>query len=775
MDSRDQWTTRLAAVLAGDVPAEGRAAALSDLAATHSTGLVHVDQTRQRILQLLGQRDAPTPDETQPHATNALDPLQPEGMAGISLVAVDLGHLAVAAVRNWLSCKVEEVVLVDGHTTPPLAERLTSAGIKDPRLTVIRIDDDAVTWTQGFNIGLRAARHARLWVIAGSTRLDPLAQVPALQSGSYAAENGQSDATGFLLDLNRHDLAAVGGFNEYLETPDWAVEDLAGRLSVLGLQRRTLPPGLLTQGPKTAAATAPPPTGTLRDALRQSPNFAALQNRFISAAMPDWIGSAQLPCVFMGSDDLGQHVQAQAASVAKVPLHIKTTAATHALVDLMRDRLGGQPERLSPRRLDIVLARPVNDVSAVDIAVAASNAPEMVKTRKAWLIIDLAADSLPLPGSPQARAMKALLQMAEQHGQTPVLRVDSAETATALTGLTPCPVVTGPLSAPGFWPTELRELARPLGDRAPRHATLPFNSQSLIDQDSLMQSPTLLLRRPKVFIDAQHGLGNRMRAIASAGAIAAGTDRELVIIWHPDDHCACAYEDLFFPHGAVLNESFVTEARDLGLQVFNYMEIEPDAAKDAPIAMGAFQDVYIRSAFPLISPCSNWHTENQSIRNMQPNEVVRALVTSVRNPNDLSVHVRMEGGAEAEHLPYESPRNWSAAAHQDIGHWRKRSHFKNFLPRLDQLVAQGLANKVFLASDTPSVYAEFESRYGNRITWLPRPSSDRSAQSIVYALADAILLGRAPRLLGSTWSSFSELAARLSAAPMTVELTGRDF
>ncbi|MBC7478797.1 MAG: hypothetical protein H7317_11990, partial [Pseudorhodobacter sp.] len=180
-------------------------------------------------------------------------------------------------------------------------------------------------------------------------------------------------------------------------------------------------------------------------------------------------------------------------------------------------------------------------------------------------------------------------------------------------------------------------------------------------------------------------------------------------------------------------------------------------------------------AYPLVSPCSNWHTENQYIRTLQPNHVVRDLVSSVRNPNDLSVHIRMEGGAEVQHLPYESALNWTAAAHQDIEHWRKRSHFKFFVPRLDQLIAQGIANTVFLATDTPAVQAEFKRRYGDRVVWLPRPSSDRSSQSMVYALADAILLGRAPRLLGSTWSSFSELAARLSEAPMTVELTGRDF
>ncbi|MBC7477028.1 MAG: hypothetical protein H7317_02900, partial [Pseudorhodobacter sp.] len=513
MTKVDEWTVKLAAVLAGDVAPEDRGAALQTLADSHVTGQPAVDQTRARILHLLAQREGVMEADVDPPTPAApLAPLQAQGRAGISLVAVDLSQLTVAAVRNWLTAKVDEVVLVDCHTTLPLALRLTEAGIKDPRLTVIRLDHGAVTWTQAFNIGLRAARHARLWAISGSARLGTLAPLP-LQSGSYGAETGQTDALGFLLDLNRGDLATVGGFNEYLDSPDWSVEDLAGRLSAHGLQRRALPAGLLVQGPKFSPASAPV-AGTLREQLRQSQNFVALQNRFISAAMPDWVGDDQLPCVFGHLDEQGQHVQPGTATVAKVPLHIKTEAASHALIDLLRDRLGGQLERLSPRRLDMVLARPAPDVSAVDIAVAASNAPDGVRTRKGWLVLDVSANTLPLPGTAAAVGLSTLLQMAQLHGQTVVLRVDTPETVGVLTSATQQPVVTGALDTTAFWPTELRELARPLGNRAPRHATMAFDAQTLTDLGALSQTPALLLRRPKIFIDAQHGLGNRMRAIA---------------------------------------------------------------------------------------------------------------------------------------------------------------------------------------------------------------------------------------------------------------------
>jgi hypothetical protein len=42
-------------------------------------------------------------------------------------------------------------------------------------------------------------------------------------------------------------------------------------------------------------------------------------------------------------------------------------------------------------------------------------------------------------------------------------------------------------------------------------------------------------------------------------------------------------------------------------------------------------------------------------------------------------------------------------------------------------------------------------------------------------MADAILLSRAPLMLGSTWSSFSELAMRLAPGGIAVEMSGKDF
>lgn len=289
-------------------------------------------------------------------------------------------------------------------------------------------------------------------------------------------------------------------------------------------------------------------------------------------------------------------------------------------------------------------------------------------------------------------------------------------------------------------------------------------------------APVVAPVRARLFIDAQHGLGNRLRAIGSAAAIAEATDRELVIVWQPDSHCEGRLADLFDHDGAVIEETFVHDAAPKGCKVYNYMEIEEGAAKDAPIDLGWTGDIYARAAYVLnATAVSKWESENRFLRGLTPVAEVRALVAGVRTPNDVALHVRMVGAKGTDTAVYDRADNWTAEGHAAINHWRGQSHYARFMTRLDALIAEGRANRVFLAADAPETYAAFAETYGDRIACLPRALYDRSAEQLRYALADALLLGSAPRLLGSTWSSFSELAMRLSPQKMEIEMSGKDF
>ncbi len=293
--------------------------------------------------------------------------------------------------------------------------------------------------------------------------------------------------------------------------------------------------------------------------------------------------------------------------------------------------------------------------------------------------------------------------------------------------------------------------------------------------DTALQKPSVNVPRAKLYIDAQHGLGNRLRAIASGAAIARATERELVIIWEPDAHCECHFGDLFDYEGAVMARSFAGMAAAGGMDFVTYMEVEANSRKDKPIRLREGADFYARTAYVLNSPDSDQQVENDFLQRLKPVQAVQELVSSVRSPNDVAVHVRMVGGEGFEHLPYEMPGNWKKSSHNKITRWRRKSHFSSFMARIDRLDEEGRAERIFLAADKAEAYDEFRRRYGHRVACLPRQLYDRSTEQLRYALADALLLGRAPLLLGSTWSSFTELAQRLSAQQMYVETSGRDF
>lgn len=319
-------------------------------------------------------------------------------------------------------------------------------------------------------------------------------------------------------------------------------------------------------------------------------------------------------------------------------------------------------------------------------------------------------------------------------------------------------------------------------------ARAPAARTELAQSTPALAGPPHRVERPRLYIDARHGLGNRLRAIASAAAIAQRTGRRLVIVWEPDDHCACRFGDLFHHDGPVIESAFPRFFARAGGTVCNYMEVEPGARKDAPILADEAPDaegpcpqqpdrgdVYVRSAYPLVSPHTSWAEERAFLWQLRPVAEVADLVRSVRTPNRVAAHVRMASGPGFEHLSWESPANWPAAAHAELVAWRAKSHARHFMARLDALVAEGAADSIFLAADLPDTYAAFRDRYGSRLAFLPRDCFDRSARQAQYALADALLLGAADRLLGSTWSSFTDLARRLSRHAAVVEMSGRDF
>jgi hypothetical protein len=638
------------------------------------------DRRRALVRQLAGAyRVAIDPDAV---------PLQGSGdhsAEGISLITACRNRNAnlKRALPSWLACpQITEVVIVDWTSDTPVAEDLAASGLTDPRIRVLRVEDEP-RWVLGypFNLGFQSARAARILKADADIVIQPdFFRRNSLRQGAFIAGNWRTAAkdqafvNGFFY-IERASLVELGGFNEYITSYGWDDEELYARLCERGLNREEVAGGSITHLPHDdAKRTDHEATAADAPAAKTLPNqtaFLIRRNRYIANIMPAW--SENRPSAryeTLDSNGPVTRLRRIAGSACAVPDTVQREADLAAARELLSWRLGDECYML--------------DLDQVEYLIGEST----------W-------DALTL--------------------------------------------------------TQVRQVLR---------------------QSETAQPPPVPGPRPsraKLFIDAQHGLGNRMRAIGSAAAVAEAEDRELVIVWRPDHHCECRFEELFDYGGAVREDIDPDGAARSGASIYNYMEIEPGALKDALVSFQTDNDVYFRSAFVMNHPASDWEAENRFLKTLSPVAPVCDLVASVRSPNDVAAHVRMAGGPQFEHLPWESAANWKGEAHASVAHWRKQSHYDRFLLRLAALIEAGEAETFFVAADLPETYATFQARFGDRAAHLPRSVNDRSRDQLQYALADAILLGRAPRLLGSTWSSFSELAMRLAEPGLTVEMTGKDF
>ncbi len=750
---------------------------------------------RSRLAATLDERPSATPLPAIPPAfeghTDVLGPIRAEGRAGISLVSCSMNRSEnlIKALPSWLAKgEISEVVIVDWSSRTPVADDLRDAGIADPRIRILRVDGEK-RWalSYAFNAGFRGAACDLILKVDADIVLAPdFFRRNALQPGAFIAGNwrvsdeSQAHVNGFFF-ISRKALRLAGGFNEHITSYGWDDEDLYGRLTLSGLRRQDVAAGTIQHLPHDDVeriGEAGPPEGprTLEQELSSGTMFLIRRNRYIAMVMPHW-DEASIPLPFRvttrGDQTIG--VQREGWVPSAVPAHVVAAANIHALSELAAWQFGKCVLDLGPDRIGLLLARPLGQAGVVDVQVALSAPDKVIRGAGHYLVLDLPGGVLDAPVAPPhlTSGFKRLLAAARARGLHPVLRA---------------PYVHLPVSSPGClrlipmipsWEA-IGDLARCtlddlLSDARPAPASQVIALTAAALERAALTAPAVSISRPRLFIDAQHGLGNRLRAIASAAAIAEAAERELVIVWQPDEHCAGRFRDLFDHDGAVEETRFLDTAAEQGCAVYNYMPHEPGARKDEPIRLDDATPIYARAAFVLNSPASTWELENRFLQGLTPIDAIRDLINAVRHPNDLSAHVRMEGGKAAEHLAYEKADNWRPEDHALIDEWRGKSHFSHFLRRIDTLITEGRAERIFLAADMPQTYAEFQHHYGDRLAWLPRSLYDRSTEQLHYAMADAILLSRSPLLLGSGWSSFSELAMRLAPKALAIELSGKDF
>mmetsp|Transcript_28896 Transcript_28896/g.88598 ORF Transcript_28896/g.88598 Transcript_28896/m.88598 type:complete len:447 (+) Transcript_28896:151-1491(+) len=345
--------------------------------------------------------------------------------------------------------------------------------------------------------------------------------------------------------------------------------------------------------------------------------------------------------------------------------------------------------------------------------------------------------------------------------------------------------------------------ASPHGDPTP-----PSSSAAVTHIEPGWVKALKLLREAEtkfVIVEAKNGLGNRLRALASAMSVAAVLGRPLLLIWVSDLHCNCSFTRLFsmpLPFTLLEEEIPVANLTQLAhMQIYNYMRPEPGAVKDAPILPDPRSHIYFKSAFVMNHPYGRWNHAQQHLQRLTPAVIVAKQLIADKSMIGLHIRNVFDAPRDAATAKATTGAEAIAAAALEYGHkgasqllaWRQASHWTNFVPRIESLTREhslhqldGMVNaplRFYLAADSEEAYKGLLHRFPNQMVITRRECASercdfRDCTGSIYALIDMLNLARTRLILGSGWSSYSEVAAYVggqAGRPVPILMAGRDF
>ncbi|KAJ3342135.1 hypothetical protein HDU93_003351 [Gonapodya sp. JEL0774] len=290
-------------------------------------------------------------------------------------------------------------------------------------------------------------------------------------------------------------------------------------------------------------------------------------------------------------------------------------------------------------------------------------------------------------------------------------------------------------------------------------------------------------------IDVQHGLSNRLRALASAASVAKQAGWHLRVVWVPDAHCGARFDELFEVGDLDVWSEPIDPLEWKAVKPFtkHYSYMDSDGGKREPIdtitgtdpairpatskQTYRVQQVYVKSAY-LLNHTAGMNSKEigKFLRSLTPRPSIRKKIALMKNnfrgESYVGVHIRATPPL-GEFVGLR-PEDYSEKGWKSLETARRAtSDVNKFVSRLSDS-----KSGVYLSSDSPIAVQKLLDRLGPRVRWLDSQGCiNRSARCLEYAIADLWVLGGAEKLVGSWWSSFGEVAGYLGG--IDVDYVGR--
>ncbi|MCA9564115.1 MAG: hypothetical protein KC561_11535 [Myxococcales bacterium] len=260
------------------------------------------------------------------------------------------------------------------------------------------------------------------------------------------------------------------------------------------------------------------------------------------------------------------------------------------------------------------------------------------------------------------------------------------------------------------------------------------------------------------------GLCNRLRTLISSDILAQRTGRELVCVWEMNKYLNCRFDRLFTnPFTVHYLGRLQTPFYQLGLGPISRFIQKRQVLRLDQEHLPQFPSLHQREE-PVIwmRTCSEfrpsdmdettWREEYvQKLNGLKPTpaiqERIEAFIGEHFSDYTVGVHIRRTDHKKAV----------------------AESTDDKFFEAMDGIAEQNPSCRFLLATDNSDTQADYQRRYGDRLIAYPKRSFSRaSPEAIEDAYVDLRLLGSTDQLLGSFFSSFTEMAKQFRDIPLTI-------
>jgi hypothetical protein len=274
------------------------------------------------------------------------------------------------------------------------------------------------------------------------------------------------------------------------------------------------------------------------------------------------------------------------------------------------------------------------------------------------------------------------------------------------------------------------------------------------------------------------GLANRMRTLDSALAMGRELGAEVRLRWPVDPDLGCAFEELFEPiPGLAEVRNFCPPS------ISNVYDPKRDFLRRIPAAVAV-----VKAARSIRRMASNADPRHrylglEDVEGMLGNPE-RILELCRRYDVDIRTYHRFWRGTEdfAGFAPAEPVRKavseYAPFCRGAVGvHIRRgdnviaiaNSPIDSFISRMRAMIDDDPSVRFFVATDSPEALEDLRAQFGERITSHPKASLDRGdPRAIKDALIDIYCLASCRLILGSYWSSFTDVASEIGRVPKEI-------